>query len=155
MIFANHFQNAYVTRDIDAAVERLTRHYGIDRFIHFDPDAMVQTPAGPRHLKARAALGWIDASLMIELVQPGPGTVDIYSEALPADDSLRFHHIAMRTADWAATRRAMDERGWPIAMELEMAEGLNFLYADARAELGHYVEYIWATPEMWAQMGGR
>lgn len=29
------------------------------------------------------------------------------------------------------------------------------MYVDARHNLGHYLEYIWATPEMWKYMGGQ
>jgi len=31
---------------------------------------------------------------------------------------------------------------------------LKFLYLDARETLGHYLEYVWMTDEMWARTGG-
>jgi hypothetical protein len=32
---------------------------------------------------------------------------------------------------------------------------LKFVYLDARDLVGHYLEYVWATPERWTQMGMR
>jgi hypothetical protein len=42
----------------------------------------------------------------------------------------------------------------PVAIE-GGSEALRYLYLDARDLLGHYLEYVWMTPERWAQVGGR
>ncbi len=152
MIFQNHFQNAYVTRDLDKSIELMKARYGIDHFLCIDPDIEVITPQGLRHSTCKAALGWADSSMLIELIQPLDGTVDIYSEFLPEDDSPRFHHAAMTTENWDETHAYLEENGWTIAVEHHMPEGLSFMYVDARDTIGHYLEYIWATPEMWAYL---
>lgn len=150
MIFHNHFQNAYVTRDLDKSIELMQKRYGIGHFLCMDPDIEVMTPEGPRQSICRAALGWADPEIMIELIEPVGGTVDIYSELLPGDDSPRFHHAAMRVDDWDAMHQHLETQGWRIAIEHHMPEGLNFMYVDARDTIGHYLEYVWATPDMWA-----
>ncbi len=149
MIFHQHFQNAYVTRNLDKAMELMKSHYGIERFLCMDPDMKVMTPEGPRHSICRAALGWADDKMLIELIQPVGGSVDIYSEFLPEDDSPVFHHAAMRVDDWDKIHAAIESRGWRIAVEHHMPEGLNFMYVDVRDSIGHYLEYVWATAEMW------
>ncbi len=149
MLFQNHFQNAYVTRDIDKAMQLMQERYGIERFLCIDPDVEVMTPDGPRRSICRAALGWADSDMMIELIEPRGGSVDIYSCALPEDDSPRFHHAAMRVDDWDRIHEYLEREGWTIAVEHHMPEGLNFMYVDARDTLGHYLEYVWAVPEMW------
>ena len=156
MFLTDSFQNAYVTRDLDATVELMKSRFGIGDFTLVDPDIDVMTPNGIRHSKCRAAMGWSGSSYMVEIIQPLPGsTVDIYSESLPQDNSPRFHHTAVRTFDWEETRKQVEAEGWTIAVEHHMSEGLNFMYVDCRETLGHYVEYIWAIPEMWAFMGGQ
>ena len=156
MLLTDCFQNAYVTRDLDATVEMFKSRFGVENFTLVDPDIDVMTPQGIRHSNCRAAMGWSGSSYMVEIIQPLPGsTVDIYSDYLPADNSPRFHHVAVRTLDWEQTHQQIEDEGWTIAVEHHMEEGLNFMDVDARESLGHYVEYIWAVPEMWAFMRGQ
>ncbi len=154
MIFKNLYQNAYVTRDLDKAVALFKREYGVAEFIHFEPDMEVITPSGPAHLRCRAALGWVDEHFQIEVIQPLDGGIDVYSSFLPDDDSPRFHHVAMRCDDWRRMRADIDARGWVVAYEGHM-EGLSFIYVDARDNVGHYLEYVWATPDMWRAIGAQ
>ena len=156
MLLTDCFQNAYVTRNLEKTVALMKSRFGFGDFILVDPDIDVMTPDGVRHSRCRAAMAWAGSSYMVEIIQPLPGsTVDIYSEFLPKGDSPRFHHTAVRTFDWEKTHNEVEAEGWTIAAEHHMPEGLNFMYVDCRGTLGHYVEYIWATPEMWAFMGGR
>jgi len=152
MIFRHHFQNAYVTRSREATMELLRRKYGIDDFVQFEVDMDMQTPEGPKRLVSRAALGWV-GNFNVEIIEPAGGELDVYSDFLPGDDSPRFHHVCMRTANWDATLAAIAVCGWQVAFEGHM-DGLRFAYVDVRAELGHYLEYLWAEPAMWQMMGG-
>jgi Glyoxalase/Bleomycin resistance protein/Dioxygenase superfamily len=108
---------------------------------------------GPCHLKV--ALGWTGA-LQVELIEPISGNLRHYLEYLPVDErdlSPRHHHVCMRVTDWSKTRAEVDERRWLIAYE-GAVEGCKFIYIDARESLGHYVEYLWMSPELWAATGG-
>jgi hypothetical protein len=40
----------------------------------------------------------------------------------------------------------------PLAFEGEVP-GLIFIYLDARETLGHYLEYVWASPAGWEMSG--
>jgi hypothetical protein len=66
---------------------------------------------------------------------------------------LRFHHICMRVPDWEPLRAQVNQQPYPVVLE-GGSELLRFLYLDARAFLGHYIEYTWMTDESWTQMGG-
>jgi len=77
----------------------------------------------------------------------------LYLDQLPPDESLMFHHVCMRVDDWSGSVPA-----WPSALSVAIeggSEALRFLYLDAREFLGHYLEYVWMTPERWNQVGGR
>jgi hypothetical protein len=149
-----HYQNAYVTRDLDAAMGLIDARFGTVDWIVFAPDMVLQTPEGPKDSSVRAALGW-QAGHQIELIEPVSGHLDHYLPYLPvdkADPTPRFHHIAVRRDDEAAMRAEIARLGLPLAFEGGVP-GLIFVYLDARATLGHYFEYVWATPEGWEMHG--
>lgn len=154
MFLRNHFQNAYVTHDLETAMVLIDDRFGQTDWIVFDPTMTLQTPAGPKESTVRAALGWKDG-LQIELIQPVSGHLDHYLPALPADRSdptPQFHHVAVRRDDEAAMRKEIEELRFPLIFESSVP-GLVFIYLDGSATLGHAFEYIWATPEGWEMQG--
>lgn len=154
MFLRNHFQNAYVTHNLDKAMKLVDDRFGRIDWIVFDPEMILQTPSGPKESSVRAALGWKDG-LQIELIQPVAGYLDHYLPVLPADKDdyvPRFHHIAVRRDDEAAMRKEIEQLGFPLLFESSVP-GLVFIYLDAGQTLGHAFEYIWATPEGWDMQG--
>lgn len=151
MIEGYHYQNAYITRNIDKAIEQFRRRANVTDVMQYEGGTPVWTPQGRGENVSKLAFIWID-NLQYELIQPISGPSDIYTAPLPADDSMKFHHIAMRVDDWDSFRVKVDKQRYPIALEGDTG-GLKFLYLDARDMLGHYLEYVWTSPERWAQMG--
>lgn len=152
MLEGLHFQNGYITRNIDKAIARLGESAGIAAVRSFEVPLEVATPAGKGVAVCRLAFIWIN-NLQYELIQPVSGLIDIYSNALPDDDSIKLHHIGMRVPDWDVFRERVDTKGYPVVFE-GGNDALRFLYLDARKLVGHYLEYMWMTPERWHQMGG-
>lgn len=154
MFLEGHFQNAYVTRNLDEAIEMLRSKYDLDDLILLSPNLIVRTPHGEGPAILRAALIWI-GPFQIEIIEPVSGLVEHYQQYLPDDDtSIQFHHLGMRVDDFEATRAELVRQNRPIVFEGGL-EGLKFLYVDARDTLGHYLEYAWCTSEMWNALGGR
>lgn len=152
MLEGFHYQNAYVTRDIDRWIEAFGRHAKVDRMFTHEGTTPVITPQGRGAQTNKLAFFWV-GDVQYELIQPVSGDVSIYREALPADDGLKLHHICMRIDDWDDFRARVDQQPLPVAME-GGDDLLKFLYLDARAFLGHYLEYTWMSEERWARMGG-
>lgn len=153
MLLEGHFQNAYVTRDLDKALTLFRSRFGIDKVLQFDAEVDIRTPAGTGPAAFRTALAWV-GSLQYEFIQPLSGLVQVYREALPDGDGLAFHHVCMRVQDWERTRAAIERGPHPVVLE-GSTTGVRFVYVDARDTLGHYLEYAWMKPETWAAMGGR
>ena len=153
MIEGHHYQNAYVTRNIDKWVETFNARAKIDKVIRYEGSTPVVTPVGPATQTNKLAFIWVD-DLQYELIQPVGGTVNLFRDALPAGDGLQFHHICMRVDDWDDFRRRVDKQSYPVVLE-GGGDALRVLYLDAREFLGHYLEYTWMTGERWTQMGGR
>lgn len=152
MYFKGHFQNAYVTRDLTKAVELVKAQYDFRDFVYFEPNTEVYTAKGRGPSVVKVALAW-SGNLQIELIEPVSGLVDMYRDYLGPDHRPRFHHICMRTHDYDQTRAEIERKKWTVAYE-GAVPGVKFIYADTRDTLGHYVEYLWASPEMWDGMGG-
>jgi hypothetical protein len=154
MSFRGHYQNAYVTHDLERAME-LTRYWpGLGDFRVFDASMLLKTPSGEKASSVRVALAWA-GGLQIELIQPVSGYLDPYRSALPDDpkDAVpRFHHIAVRRDDLAEMRREVDSLGLDWAFE-SGGPGLTCLFLDARQRLGHYFEFVFATSAGWEMLG--
>ena len=153
MIEGRHFQNAYVTRNIQRAIETFKARADVRRLLQFEVTTEVKTPTGVGSLTNKLAFIWVE-DLQYELIQPVAGELPVYREALPQDDSLIFHHTCMRVADWGEFRARVGAQQYPVVLE-GGNEALRWLYLDARGFLGHYLEYVWMTEERWDQIGGR
>lgn len=150
-------QNAYVTHDLDRAVAIMTERHGLRDWVYFEPEMEVYTATdGHGPCKLKVALAWAD-NLQVELIQPIWGNLRHYLEYLPADGTdvaPRFHHICMRVDNWDSARASLAAANVPVAYEGGV-EGCRFVYIDARESFGHYVEYMWMSPELWAANGGK
>ena len=147
-----HYQNGYITRNIDKAIEQF-RQRGADQVTSIEVPVELTTPKGKGIAVSKLAFIWID-NLQYELIQPVSGLVDVYTDELPDGDSVKFHHICMRVDDWDDFRSRVAEKGYPVVLE-GGSDQLKFLYLDARDVVGHYLEYVWMTPERWTQLGGK
>jgi hypothetical protein len=152
MLRGHHFQNAYVTRDIDKAAAAFKARGDVPETTVFEAEVEVWTPGGRGRIANRLSFIWI-GDMQVELIQPLSGLVELYRDWLPADDGLRFHHICMRVDDWDTLKREVAAQPLPIVQE-GGGDHLKFLYLDARSTLGHYLEYTWMTPQMWTRLGG-
>ena len=152
MLIGRHYQNAYVTRNLDAARSALKARADIRHEAEFEGSIALKTPTGEATMETKLAFLWI-GNLQIELIQPLGGLVDFYRDALPADDRLAFHHSCMRVDDWDDFRAKVDQQPYPLVFEGE-AGPLRFLYLDARRDLGHYLEYTNMPDVVWQGMGG-
>lgn len=152
MLEGRHYQNAYVTRDIDRAVAQFRARADVRTVIQFDNSSEVLTLRGRETLVSRLAFLWV-GELQYELIQPVSGAEDLYSGALRADGLPALHHICMRVDDWEGFRERVAQQSLPVALE-GGNDSLKFLYLDGYPFLGHHLEYTWMTDERWRQIGG-
>jgi hypothetical protein len=59
----------------------------------------------------------------------------------------------MRVPEWDNFRARVDQQGYRVVLE-GGGDMLKYIYIDARDFVGHYMEYVWMTPERWTAMGG-
>ncbi|MCB2080107.1 MAG: VOC family protein [Novosphingobium sp.] len=148
------FQNAYVTHDLDRAIDLCAGTTGIGDFAAADFELQLRTPSGDRPIQLRVATAWIGA-LQIELIQPVAGHVDPYVGGLPADTgdfTPRFHHVAVRRDDPEALADEIARMGLPIVFETG-GSGISSTFVDAGKRMGHPIEFVCANPDGWAMLG--
>ena len=153
MLEGQHYQNAYITRDIEKAIEGIRARSAGANIMRFEGPVEVTTAKARGTAISKLAFIWIN-NLQYELIQPVSGLVDIYRDELPEDDSLKFHHICMRVPEWDNFRARVDQEGYPVVLE-GGSDMLKYIYIDAREFVGHYLEYVWMTPQRWTAMGGK
>lgn len=150
MFITNHYQNAYVTTDLAHAVQLLQERFGAPQAaMQIEAVQTVWTPDGVGEARVKLAFLQVGA-LQYELIEPVSGAVAIYRDALPAQAPLGFHHIAMRTDDVDAVAAHSERLGRKVVYRGDGAQ-VRFAYVDARAELGHYLEYVQAPAAFWAR----
>jgi hypothetical protein len=134
-LLANFFQLGYVTRDVDHAIAGLREH---GRSAEFQ---IIPAEAGYTEVR-RIALTWTGAT-MIELIEPDPAVRSVYIESLPqSDGAIALHHLGFLTDDFQATLQRLESEGFGVPMRMSYGDVLDCCYADARAQFGHYLEYV-------------
>src|SRR6185369_13946700 len=155
MMFGSHYQNAYVTRNVDRAVADFRKYADVRALYEIEVPVQVWTPQGEGVGVQKLAFVWV-GDLNLELIEPKSGDVlAIYRDALPDDERLVFHHVCHRVDDWDEFMARVDQQPFPIVLKGGTPGMLQFAYLDTRPWLGHYTEYVWMVPERWAAMGGR
>jgi hypothetical protein len=152
VFFDNHYQLAYVTSDLDEGIRILQAQFGLPEFKRLGRGAFenrVWTPAGERDIAMKGAIA-VTGRLTVEVLQPVSGAVDIYTEMLTPDQPLRLHHIAMRCSDIDKAKAENERLGRPVVMDGTLGPA-RFIYVDARDTLGHFLEYVMAPAEYWAE----
>lgn len=136
------WQAAYVVSDTDAAIASLDARLGIGKFLRSGVVSLA--PADAPALQIELALAFV-GDTQIELIRPAGGADAVYRTHLPErPGELRFHHHAYRLMDeagWASMRADVDRLGYRVVMQGE-ASNTRYLYIDATAELGHFIEYL-------------
>jgi hypothetical protein len=155
MTIGKHFQNAYVTRNVAAAVVEFRRHADVRLAIEFETPVQVWTPQGEGQGLQKLAFVWVE-DLNYELIEPRDGDVlAIFRDALPADDGLAFHHVCHKVDDWDEAWAKIAALPFPVVLKGGTPGMLQFAYVDTRPWLGHYTEYVWMVPDRWNGIGGR
>jgi len=149
-----HYQNGYVTHNVEAAIEIFAARFGVEGLRAFDIDVTVATPGGDRPMRLLIANGWA-GGINFELIQPVSGYIDPIVAMLPdeqTDPVPRFHHFALRRENLDEMHAEIAESGLPVAFAGEPA-GMVFAYLDAREAIGHYIEMVWKEPGGWEKIG--
>jgi hypothetical protein len=147
-LFSGFYQIGYVTRDLDAGMRRLGAIHGIERFrIKRDVRGLPGMPEMLMH-QAHVYIG----TVQLELIQPAGGDDGLYRDFCAADSSaIRHHHFGMWIDDageYGGLRAALAEQNIPVVFDAVIPNVGGAIYADTRATLGHYLEYVHLVPEV-------
>lgn len=137
-LFRNdHCQVAYVTNDIERALEVFAQRYGVTAFRRLEGPL----PAGGQ---IRVEFAWAGGALLEVTQADGPGS-ELFRAGLPAEGfAIRFHHLGYFIHDeagWAALEAEIERDGVRV-LSKGHAPGFTRTCIVEAPELGHYIEYI-------------
>lgn len=137
MLGREHAHSAWVTNDLDRAMEIFKQRYGVAEFRLIESP----TPAGGY---IRVAFAWAGGQVLEIINSTGPGS-DYYNEVLPDGKfAIRFHHLGFIVhgeEEWKALEADLKAQEWPIAFKTLEGNFIDAYYIKA-PELGHYLEYV-------------
>jgi hypothetical protein len=155
MLEGRHYQNAYVTRNLDKAAADFAARADVRHSFRNEMTVDVTTGDGRKgQTTVKTAIMWV-GDIEYELMEPVSEAVPILRDWLPEGDELRFHHSCARVDDWEGFRRRLAGEPYPVVFEGEVGDEVKFLFVDGRALLGHYLEFVWLSDQRWTMMGGR
>lgn len=136
--FEGFYQLGFVARDLDRAMAMLSMRYGVTRFREKRADPQMET--------AHAYAG----AMMLEIIAIPQDGLELYRGYIPDKaEAIRLHHHGFRVAEpdrWEEIAAAIEASGQATAMKGAVMDGhLRYLYADTRADLGIYSEYVCLT----------
>lgn len=137
-LFSGFFQLGYVTRDLDSAIAAWRARLGPVEFLVNTPGIVNGAPSPTRRL----ALAYID-DVMTEIIEPDPAQATIFDDALPdRAGPIRLHHFGYLIDDHQAMLERLEAMGYAVPLHGSMEGVLDYSYADTRADLGHFCEFI-------------
>lgn len=137
------FQQGYITNDLDAALKYYRDKLGVKDFLTFDTTPY--TNGSPNLV----GLAWT-GGVMVELIQPIGEPAPLYADHYPRTGfGIRFHHFGYRLPteeEWRAANAHCEAIDLPLANIVDQSSFVNFSYFDARPQLGHFLELVFAHP---------
>lgn len=133
-------QNAYYVSDLDSAIERWHRAWGIGPFFVRRHIVLpeVSYRGTPSRLDISAA--YVQAGpIQVELVTQHDDTSSAFRDMFAAHEE-GFHHVAVIPDDYQRLLAAYAALGYPVATELRTASGRGAAYVDTRPLFGHMLE---------------
>jgi hypothetical protein len=135
---------AYVTRDLERGMARLTAMFGVGNFTVY-PEMAIPTPQGEALITF--AMGAVNG-MPLEVIEPRGANDEVFRQCLPNDpDDIRLHHYASAVKseyEWKMVLDAVDNHGFATPVRGENpAYGMTWTYLDTRRQLGHMLEFIW------------
>jgi hypothetical protein len=141
LLSKQHFQVAYVTNDLDRALDVFSEIYKIKDF-HVTRGTEI---AGVD--KFDFALAWA-GDTMLEIIEGKENKESLYQRSLPKDEfAISFHHLGyfvQNMQEWGEMLDTIKATDRKIALSGSVPD-LHFLYIEA-PELGHYLEYVLPGP---------
>jgi hypothetical protein len=138
-------QNAYYVADLDGAIRRWHRLWGLGPFLVRRHIALAAVTYRGRPAPLDISAAYVQAGpVMVELVTQHDDSPSAFRDAFARHEE-GFHHVAVIPEDYAGLLAHYAAMGFEVATELRTASGRGAAYVDTRPVLGHFVEVYQPT----------
>jgi hypothetical protein len=141
-------QTAFIVNDIDEAVEKRVKQFGIGPFFynHFDEEYTKMLYRGqPSKLEVKLALTYVNG-VQFELIQPMSKEPNCYRDMF-SEGKEGFHHFCCWSHDLDGDIDYYAKIGYKTLNLGEVNGEVNFAYVDTRPLLGCMMELLEYSPE--------
>ena len=149
-LYDRFFQFGYVTRDAVSATAQFGRRFG--------PVEWFTIPGAPEFPHVKQVAFAFRSGVNIEIIEVNDAVPSLYKDSLPASPGdIRLHHLGYLVDDLASMVERLRREEFDVPVVIDGSDIAKLCYADARASLGHYLEYICLGPEgraMFEHIGG-
>lgn len=147
------FQLAYLSADRGEGTAALSDSLGLSGWIEFEAELEIDAEHGGGGAAVAVAFArW--GRVVVEVLEPVGGSVEIFRERLAADGGPVMHHVGVRVADLGAARARAAAAGAPCVLSGRFEDQLRFAFIDATASTGHHLELVEFSPAGWELMAG-
>ena len=154
-LLSQAFQVGYVTADRAAAVACLSETLGLSGWIEFDAEMDVDTVGDDGERKSIVAVAFARwGRMVIEVVEPRDGDVEVFRRLVPDDATLRMHHVGIRVPDLAFARQTARSMGLACELSGRFEDQVQYAFIEATARLGHHLELVQFSPQGWELIAG-
>jgi hypothetical protein len=141
-------QNAYFVNDLDEAVERWHRLWGIGPFFIRRHIVLPEVSYRGQSAQLDISAAYVQAGpIQVELVTQHDNEPSAFREVFEEGEE-GFHHVAVIPQDYQALLEHYSRAGFPVVTELKTAAGRGAAYVDTRAMLGHMTEVYWPSESL-------
>jgi hypothetical protein len=137
MLCKEHSHSAWVTNDLDRALDVFARRYGIG-------DCSFLEGAGALGGAIRVAFAWAGGQVL-EIIAASGSEYEFYNRMLPRDEfAIRFHHLGFVIQEetaWKQLEQEIRDGAWEVPLSTLTGDFIDAYYINA-PELGHYLEYV-------------
>lgn len=149
----NPIQIVFVTRDIRAAMDTLSRDLGAGPWFWRERGVFPNQRLRGEPVETALSIAMAYAGDMLyELIQQLDDGPSVYRDPALPDD--RMHHFGIATEDFAAECARYRRQGYDLVYEAEVANGARVAYFDTRGALPVMIEVIEMLPAARAMFAG-
>lgn len=151
--FDDVFQIGFVSSSRSDGMEALDRLFVVDDWITFEPEMDVEIPEPGKKMRVAAAFGRL-GRVVVEVVEPLGGEVDVFGDPTGSGGPVTLHHLGIKVDDLDLAVEAATSTGCEVVSGGRFEDQIQFAFIDARPVVGHYLELVEFSDAGWQLIDG-
>ena len=118
-----------------------------------EPDMDLDGGSSETGMKVAAGFSRL-GRIVVEVVEPVAGPVDLFQDVLSPDSALSLHHLGIRVENVEAAKKTAEGTGEAVVLSGHFEDQIKFAFVDARSTVGHHLELVEFSESGWQLIAG-